>query len=329
MTFRTRSENRATGKDSETTVWILESETDRAEVSPQHGFNCFRWISRGADILYSDPQFLSGGSSPTRSGVPILFPFPNRIRDGVFVWQGKSYELPRNDPSRRNAIHGFACRRSWHVVEQGADDASAWVTGEFLGSRDAPECVAFWPADYRLRITYRLLGARLRIEARADNPDHVPLPFGLGYHPYFLVAPAETCTIRVPAREKWELIDSLSTGERLLVSGDADLNRPRRFEELTLDHLLSGLPGALDAAGLVERGVVQRGPLNVRVLTSPDFREAVVFTPPHRQAFCIEPYTCTTDAINLQARGIDAGLRILTPGQSWSGIVEFRADETT
>ena len=43
------------------------------------------------------------------------------------------------------------------------------------------------------------------------------------------------------------------------------------------------------------------------MFSSPVFRELVVFTPEHRQAFCLEPYTCTTDAVNLQSRGLDTG----------------------
>ena len=50
----------------------------------------------------------------------------------------------------------------------------------------------------------------------------------------------------------------------------------------------------------------------------------VVFTPPHRQAFCVEPYTCVTDAINLQQQGIDAGLIVLQPGQRWQSALELR-----
>jgi aldose 1-epimerase len=57
---------------------------------------------------------------------------------------------------------------------------------------------------------------------------------------------------------------------------------------------------------------------------SPDFRELVVFTPPHRQAIALEPYTCATDAINLQTQGIDAGLLVLRPGEEWKGVVEMR-----
>ena len=45
------------------------------------------------------------------------------------------------------------------------------------------------------------------------------------------------------------------------------------------------------------------------------FRELVVYTPPGRgDVISLEPYTQTIDAINLQARGVAAGLRILGHG---------------
>jgi aldose 1-epimerase len=322
VTFRVRREPGAGGPER-AEVWILESDTERAEITPALGFNCARWTTRGTDMLYADPQFLTGGSAPTRSGVPILFPFPNRIRDGRFNWYGKHYELPRNDPAGKNAIHGFACRRAWRIIDQGGNADSAWLTGEFHGARDAPDCATFWPADYRIRVTYRLTRDRLRVEAVADNPDQVPLPFGLGYHPYFLTAPAAECRIQAPARQYWQLDESLPSGTCIRVSGVRDLNRPWPFADLSVDDVLTDLPGAPAADGLAERGVIERGGLSLRVRCSPDFREAVIFTPPHGQAFCIEPYTCTTDAINLQARGVDAGLRVLQPGARWSGVVEF------
>ena len=58
-----------------------------------------------------------------------------------------------------------------------------------------------------------------------------------------------------------------------------------------------------------------------------DFRELVVFTPPHREAICFEPYTCITDAINLEQRGVDAGLRVLAPGDRWQGWVQVSLTE--
>ena len=56
-------------------VWQLTSSAgDVAEVCPALGFNCFRWSAGDWNVLYADPQFLAG-TPPTRSGIPILFPF--------------------------------------------------------------------------------------------------------------------------------------------------------------------------------------------------------------------------------------------------------------
>jgi aldose 1-epimerase len=334
MPFAARTRTQEGGAGLNATVYVLEDGGGgRAEVWPALGFNCFHWSAvRGGtalDLLYADPALFANGR-PTRSGIPVLFPFPNRIRDGRFTWEGQDYQLPLNDPAAKNAIHGFACRRPWRVLDHDGDGASAWVTAAFRGSLDAPDCRDLWPADYEIRLTVRLGLGSLRLEAEVTNPDRVPLPFGLGYHPYFRLPfvpgeRAEECLVEVPARSYWVLEESLPTGAREPVDAARDLNRPRRYAELQLDDVLTDLPAGPASAGLRERALVQAAPgATLRLLASADFREMVVFTPPHRQAFAAEPYTCATDALNLQQRGIDAGLRVLPPGASWSGVVEMR-----
>jgi aldose 1-epimerase len=206
------------------------------------------------------------------------------------------------------------------------------LIGEFHGSRDAADVQTLWPADYVLRLTYRLGADRLRLTAMLHNPDRMSLPFGLGYHPYFRVAPAggsgEDCQVTAGAASYWELSDGLPTGVRRPVDAAHNLNVPRRFADLQLDDVLTDLPTQHlpGAENLYLRGTARHGPgtLGLHLLTSADFRELVLFTPPHRQAICLEPYTCTTDALNLQPRGIDTGLRVLPPGATWEGIVELR-----
>lgn len=339
MLYRIRTEKRKSAGDFDATVLILENTSGdaSAEILPALGFNCFRWQIRTADglldLLYSDPTlFEAADPRPTRSGIPILFPFPNRIRDGKFSWAGRDYQLPTNDPAKKNAIHGFACRRPWRMIEQGADTSGAWITAEFHGSLDAPESKNLWPADYRIRLTYRLGDRSLRIEARVDNPDCVPLPFGLGYHPYFRVpvVPGGTeqeCLVQATADTIWELTDCLPTGVSQHVKPAKDPTKPRPCGELTLDDLFSVSSSVLAAAkgDLVTLGSLQQPPgTTLRVLASPSFREIVMFNPPHRQAICIEPYTCITDAVNLQQRGVDAGWLVLEPGQEWAGVVELQ-----
>jgi aldose 1-epimerase len=318
------------------TIWRLaDGASNVAEVWPALGFNCYRWQTvreqQTLDLLFADETMYGPSGRSTRGGIPILFPFPNRIRGGRYQWDGRDYQLPLNDSPPRNAIHGFACRRSWRVVDHGGNDAGAWVTGEFQGSIDVPDCRELWPADYRLRVTVRLFAGVLQIEAEVTNPDTKPLPFGLGYHPYFLVpfgstGSADDSLVSVPAKSYWVLDDSLPIGQIAPVDAVRDLNAPRRYAELKLDDVLTALPADVPNAleGLCDRATITSSGASLTVACSAEFREMVVFTPPHRKAMCVEPYTCVTDAINLERRGRNAGLKVLSPGENWDATVELR-----
>jgi aldose 1-epimerase len=325
MTFQVTAQQRTFPfRTDPTVVWRLENaDADcAAEIAPELGCNCYSWqiteAGKQSALLYADPEVFPGGR-PTRSGIPILFPFPNRLREGRFTWEGKTYQGPLTDSSGKHAIHGFACRHPWRVTGHGSNGQSAWLAAEFHAATDAPQTQAAWPADYRLAITFRLHADRLRLEATVTNTDRAALPFGLGFHPYYRLELPQTLVI-APARSLWELVDSLPTGKRVPVDTARNLNAPRPASELQLDDVLTDLAAdRVNAEGLIYRGQVGR----VGLWTSAAFRELVAFTPPHRQAICLEPYTCTTDAANLEARGVDAGWRSLAPGQTWSAVFEM------
>src|SRR5437870_2675642 len=104
-------------------------------------------------------------------------------------------------------------------ANSGRRDGTVYVLEGVAGAARAE----IWPADYELRLTYRLTADCLRLTAAVQNPDAASLPFGLGFHPYFRVAPAggsgEDCLVTAAATEYWELADSLPTGVRRPVDG--------------------------------------------------------------------------------------------------------------
>ena len=330
MLYHIETEERTAGGRSGT-VYALSRPDTRSliEVWPAHGFNCLRWQVGGRDLLYSAADW-ADNPVPTRSGVPILFPFPNRIRDGVFAHDGTTYQLAKNDPAKANAIHGFSPRNPWQVFGYGADATGAWVHGDFQLSVNAPEADRVWPGDALLSVVYRLREDRLRIDSRVRNMGERPFPFGFGLHPYFQFPgdpDISRYVLHAPARSVWESVNNLPTGERQPVSDERNWNRPRTIGGTQLDTVYGDL-GAIreDDGGLLLRatlGHVDR-PGRLELWTTADFREAVLFTPPHRKAVCLEPYTCVTDAVNLQARGVDAGWRELPVGGQWAGVVEIR-----
>jgi aldose 1-epimerase len=334
MFYHLETEERTAGGKTGTVYTLRHNGGAEAEVWPAHGFNCLRWRVPVAgakhDLLYAAADW-DTNPVPTRSGVPILFPFPNRIRDGRFRFGGKEYELPRNDPAKKNAIHGWAPRFPWRVTGYGAESDGGWVHGDFRPSIDAPEVRHLWPSDFLLSVVYRFTERALRVETSVRNVGDGSLPFGLGFHPYFRFpcadATVERYRLLAPARSVWELVENLPTGAKEGVTDDLNWNAPRPVNSTALDTLYTDLGAVAERGdGMILRAAIGHvhHPGAVQIWTDPCFGESVLFTPPHRQALCVEPYTCATDAVNLAARGIDAGWRVLEPGGKWSAAVEFR-----
>lgn len=316
------------------TAYILtdEGNTVRAEVWPTHGFNCLRWQVRKPDGVWDDILFTAPdwqqNPVPTRSGHPVLFPFPNRMRAGSFAFEGKTFQLPLNEASGKHAIHGFTPRVPWRVIGLGVTAESAFVTGEFQISKDAPHAVACWPADARLRLTYRLSASALRVEAEVDAADGKALPFGLGYHPYFR-APGGASDIAdwvltAHAADVWASADNLPTGKKGPAPAPLDFQAGRPVGSTHLDTPYGTLSPHMGTIATLE---APSQTTRLIVAVDPAFRELLLFTPLHRKAVAIEPYTCATDAANLEAvQGIDAGWRVLPAGTVFRSAVEYRLE---
>ena len=283
-----------------------------ARIAVARGFNCCSFeVPVGAhrvEVLDADPDFADGAGRPSGHGIPILFPFPNRIRGGRFEESGRDYQIPAGvcpDDGNGNAIHGFCLDRPWRVLRQ--DQSS--VTAEFQLSLDAPDRLAYWPCDARITVCYSVLGTVLRAEILIENPSPESggsLPWGFGTHPYFRLplgaasSPGD-CLVQTPAAAQWELVDCLPTGRVVPLDESCDLRDGKHLDQLQLDHVLTELvptePGRLSMRVLdAEAGLTVTQTCDAGL-----FRELVVFTPPGRDAVCLEPYTCVTDAPNLQA----------------------------
>jgi len=294
-----------------------------AKILPELGFNCFQFSGvvngRRVEVIDSDPDFETGGTRPSASGIPLLFPFPNRIAAGQFAWEGRPYNLPLNKPP--NAIHGFVFDRAWRVTF--ADSVTA--VAEFQLSREAPDRMDLWPSDFVIQVKYALRGNALFSEITVRNPGDVPLPWGFGTHSYFRVPLSPTssrgrCLIQVPAAQTWELRDSLPTGRRMPVTADRDLRegwelQDRQLDDVYTDLAKTGNSSASDSSPQWIQTVLMDAEAGIEVVQSFDtsFREVVAFTPPHGRSICMEPYTCVTNAVTLQQQGVDAGWNVLAP----------------
>lgn len=277
-----------------------------AEVAPACGGNCFAF---GTQQPILEPiAFAEFRQKPTSYGIPILFPFPNRIRDGRFTFQDRTFEP---QPPR----HGFVRDKAWQVMDQGAtDERGAWLTVGFDARDHAAQILAQFPFPFTLAVTYRLQDGVLEMETIARNQGDADMPAGFGIHPYFR-KPAHG-TLTVPAGRRWELADSLPTGRLLDVAGDYDLRAQADINRLQLDDIYTAVTAETDGQTRCYLVDADAGRETVVEFDAARFPHVVVYTPPApRQAICVEPNTCPTDAFNLQARGIESNVLVLRAGE--------------
>jgi len=288
-------------------IFLLEEEDHaRAAVAPGLGQNCFLFETRVPILETVD--FTEFRKKPTSYGVPLQFPFPNRIRDGAFLFQGERFRV---EPAR----HGFVRDKAFKVIETGASNLDgAWVRSEIKASDYPREILGQFPFPFTLEVTHRVRNGALEIDAVAENTGERTMPTGFGIHPYFR-RPGRG-SVQVPAGKRWELLDSLPTGRILDVGRDDDLREPRALAGLTLDDIYADLSAG--PSGGVQCFLNDEVNRVQTVVEFPrrQFPHVVVYTPPApRQAVCVEPNSCPTDAFNLQQQGIDADLIELAPGQ--------------
>ena len=297
-------------------------------LAPELGFSCFAFRVSTKDgiwqVLDEPPDSAALRQRSTRHGIPILYPWPNRIRNGQFSFGGREYQLPR-PPGQEHASHGFARLWPWTVQRTGADAMRAFCRASVtLGGPDG----GGWPFHSHLIVEYALADSILTLRAEATNLGRQPMPMGFGLHPWFTLPLSRdgtrgTSELRIPAGQVWELDQLIPTGRRLPVDQGFDARNWRALGDAALDDVYTDL----DLEGGWFTAEVREPQSNRRIAVRSDsaFREHVVYAPPNRSTLCLEPYTCPTDAFNLLSRGIDAGVIILDPGERWTGRVEIIA----
>ncbi|MBC7933307.1 MAG: aldose 1-epimerase [Rubrivivax sp.] len=278
-----------------------------AEIAPSLGNNCFAFRT-GEHVLEPVP-FSEFRQRPTAYGIPILFPFPNRVRDGVFKFRGEEFTV---NPPR----HGFVRDKPWRVEGSGASDKEgAWLVSSFDAADYPEQILRQFPFPFRLEVTYRLLEGRLRMETLVRNTGDGEMPVGFGIHPYFR-KPARGA-VTVPAEQMWELSDSLPTGRLLSVEGVYDLRDGKELDGLSLDDIFTNIRKDADGSARCVLEDSAMGTGTIVEFSVEQFPNVVVYTPPApRQAICIEPNSCPTDAFNLRERGIESNVIVLGAGET-------------
>lgn len=240
----------------------------------------------------------------------LLFPFPNRVKDGTYNFEGTDYQLGINEKELNNAIHGLVAFQPFKIVEH-IENKSITIAYQYNGENEG------YPFPYTIHVTYKLSKGKLVMTISATNDGDKTMPCGFGWHPYFgfqgeVIGDMK---IKIPGRNNIELSDrNIPTGEKTperagvlslkntFLDNLYEFRKPKTKEEIEL---------RWKSKKLVVSQVTGNNKLN----------HFILYTPPGRDCIAIEPQSASTNALNNKE-----GLISLKPGKTCSFQIEVRIE---
>jgi aldose 1-epimerase len=228
-------------------------------------------------------------------GAPLI-PWPNRLGNGRYRFDGADHQVAIDEPERDNAIHGLLRWRPWRVLAQTPDRVT-------MGVRLFP--MPGYPFTLDVEIDYILDDEGLRVVTTASNAGDQACPYGAGQHPYLSPGSGliDDCLVQLDA------VTRITTdGERQLPNGTEavpgtiyDLRTPELLGRRELDAAYTDL--ARDADGRAWARLVGVDGRTAELWADPCYPYLQVFTGDtlapdrRRRGLAAEPMTCPSDAL--------------------------------
>ena len=230
----------------------------------------------------------------------LLTPWPNRIANGSYQFEGREYHLPKRD-GLGNALHGLVDENLAEVVEQSASEVV--LVTHVLAAQG-------YPSDLKVESRFSLGAGELIVSYTVTNQGSHIAPVGIGTHPYFPFS-SET---KVEVNAKFAAVhgkDMLPKTEISAAELGLGPGSQAQVSQLSLDTQFTGLgdPVARVFAEGFEFDIWQENANWLMVYTTGNFP----WKSGMGNAIAIEPQTCPADAFN---SGVD--LKVLASGESTS-----------
>ncbi len=166
----------------------------------------------------------------------VLVPWPNRLADGRYRFDGTGYQLALTEPEKSNAIHGLLRWRSWRAVERTANRV---VMATRL------HAMTGYPFSLDVSVAYELGDAGLVVATTATNVGASPCPYGCGQHPYLSPGTEliDACTLELDAgtRILTDAVRQLPTGSEPVAGTPFDFSEPRPIGSQQVDFAFTDL----------------------------------------------------------------------------------------
>lgn len=288
-------------------AYTLTNALYEAVILPDYGANCISLRDRmtGTQLFREPEGKLDLEKSAYIYGLPILFP-PNRVKDGTFVFDGRTYSLPINDAPRHSHIHGLLAKMRFKPVGDGVFHFEAAADSSYLS----------FPHTFVFERRYTLDEHGLHHEVRITNTGKESMPLAIGLHAAYRIEAGDT--LQLPVREHILLTDDFlptgktKTGTPLMTAlSEGTL----KTESLSLSDQFSVHPGVW---------TIHRKALDFCFEPDPAFRFVMLWNQGGGKGFvCPEPQTCAVNAFKQEIPNKETGADVLAAGETRSWRMRY------
>ena len=279
-----------------------------AWICPDQGANCIRLRHEktGAEILRTPLTDKILQQSPNVYGMPLLFP-PNRILDGQYTFNGRTYVFPINEEPRHHHIHGLLSATAFTVEESREN----YARFSFHATQEMPYLQ--FPHAFSVILEYALDESGLRQTLTVENHSDSPMPFGAGFHtalrvPFLPDGDADDCVLSVTAGQQW-LYD-----DRIIPTGETEDSENFR-QGVPAAHQVISAHLDMGGNGGVATLTDQKNGAKIVYEVSEGYRFWMLFNQGGEMGYiCPEPQTWMVDAPNRPFAPETTGFDAIAPG---------------
>ena len=227
-------------------------------------------------------------------GSPLV-PWPNRLADGRYSWDGSDHQVALTEPGKQNAIHGFLRWAPWVPRVQEADRV-------VMGARIHPQ--SGYPFALDITVEYHLGADGLVVTTTATNVGDAALPYANGQHPYLSAGDGtlDDCTLEFTAatRVETDAVRQLPTENVPVAGTEYDFSSRRAIGAFSMDFAFTDL--ARDAVGRAWASVGRPDGSFAEMWVDEHYPYLELYTgdtlAPHRRRLGLgcEPMTCPPNA---------------------------------
>lgn len=294
-------------------IITLKSGRLEAQISTQGGTVHGLWWNVEGERIPLLREAHKADASPVETGGFPLVPFGNRIAHNHFSFEGQGYQFQANTDDDPLYIHGESWQGEWQV----ADVSEGRLVLRF--THDKPDAAFIYEAEQVFMLDDSGFSLTMRVTNRGDKP----MPFGLGWHPYFHLT--SQTQLQLNAQKMWTQGAGYLPENRVDLPEELNFAQVKKLPDYWVNNGFEGWDGTA-------RIVWPEQQTALTVTADRLFDRFFLYAPhgvPEPQSrsyyFCFEPMSHMAGDHHREGYG---GLKILKPDEDLSGTIRLQPEQT-